>query len=707
MDYIFDWARDVYRPSILKQLKSLAAHVSYDEVSLVSDHDIASLRNGIDREMGRSRRSMSLVDTPAILRGSSETLENIRNLGRKTDQWGPCVGSPRKPVGAVRPANVIRTCATGLYLNKEVTLFLGIYGGRIIKRASFVQSQARVLIKFLSQWDELIFMTRRDLSDILHRWIGPPNAVTEDEELGEVDAIFTMLEFATYLDPNWNIVRELRYLAVSKESLDVLLEQANYAKGYAGLAKMADSARLCSNDILLDAIDCLRSGSSAQTLYSAITCVSCALFCLPKRQFRMPNLPAETVGFGPLRHSRLTEVIADFRSIEDEIAYKTNVVNLRGKLDGILRRRDKNMPHIDLKMSLVGLMEGFDDNSGESPHSQKSCQRCGHFKDTGIETAQIRGSREVNFSDDGFILAEAFFNGSSDSDESKMFVHRFCIFAKDPVSVSDKEVLAAKTEAAVKANLVYHTLQHPIKAQALASCRNIYWYDNIWNLPCPLRDVTPRQKLEIAAWVSILRGEDPGGRFPRCDGSIVWAHLQLSLRWMKAGVDWRTADAWANRFMLSEPPKIKEEQEDGNKDEDNRILVATPNETRDDDGEKFEIKQNHVTLYRQVREWEAREREVWERQVEGRQEYRDSRTRFPVDEDERWNYHGSKFAQCSKGDIIRGPPELDDQAYGSAGVRNGSAGVTNLLWRGVKTQVDFDPREYMRSPKNKKFQNSS
>jgi len=51
VDYVFDWARDVYRPSILRQLKSLAIGKAYDRVSLASDSDIFSL--------GRNRRNIS------------------------------------------------------------------------------------------------------------------------------------------------------------------------------------------------------------------------------------------------------------------------------------------------------------------------------------------------------------------------------------------------------------------------------------------------------------------------------------------------------------------------------------------------------------------------------------------------------------------------------------------------------------------------
>jgi hypothetical protein len=48
VDYIFDWARDVYRPSILRKLKFLAIGEAYDHISQVSDSDIFSLVDELD-----------------------------------------------------------------------------------------------------------------------------------------------------------------------------------------------------------------------------------------------------------------------------------------------------------------------------------------------------------------------------------------------------------------------------------------------------------------------------------------------------------------------------------------------------------------------------------------------------------------------------------------------------------------------------------
>lgn len=42
IDFIFDWARDVYRPTIISQLRTLSGHQE-DTLSALADNDIGSL----------------------------------------------------------------------------------------------------------------------------------------------------------------------------------------------------------------------------------------------------------------------------------------------------------------------------------------------------------------------------------------------------------------------------------------------------------------------------------------------------------------------------------------------------------------------------------------------------------------------------------------------------------------------------------------
>jgi hypothetical protein len=47
VDYIFDWACDIYQPFVLRLLKSIVTGSSFDQVSLTDDSDIFSMRRNI------------------------------------------------------------------------------------------------------------------------------------------------------------------------------------------------------------------------------------------------------------------------------------------------------------------------------------------------------------------------------------------------------------------------------------------------------------------------------------------------------------------------------------------------------------------------------------------------------------------------------------------------------------------------------------
>jgi len=71
VDLIFDWAREIYRPSILRLLKSALKAIEYDQVSLTNSSDIASTR----------QRIASWIPKPPTVSGTLETIqENMSAL---------------------------------------------------------------------------------------------------------------------------------------------------------------------------------------------------------------------------------------------------------------------------------------------------------------------------------------------------------------------------------------------------------------------------------------------------------------------------------------------------------------------------------------------------------------------------------------------------------------------------------------------------
>jgi hypothetical protein len=73
IDYIFDWAREIYRPSILRLLKSAAKGIEYDQVSLANNSDIFSARQRI---VSWIPKAPTIPDTPDTIRENTNALDH-------------------------------------------------------------------------------------------------------------------------------------------------------------------------------------------------------------------------------------------------------------------------------------------------------------------------------------------------------------------------------------------------------------------------------------------------------------------------------------------------------------------------------------------------------------------------------------------------------------------------------------------------------
>lgn len=91
MDYIFDWARDLYRAGIYRQLESLTAENFSETRSIASDSDIYSLRH-LD---GNPSKSVPVQTSYHHIPGSGE-----ENIALPSISWGP---QANKSFRAVEP----------------------------------------------------------------------------------------------------------------------------------------------------------------------------------------------------------------------------------------------------------------------------------------------------------------------------------------------------------------------------------------------------------------------------------------------------------------------------------------------------------------------------------------------------------------------------------------------------------------------------
>ncbi|KAL2042350.1 hypothetical protein N7G274_004839 [Stereocaulon virgatum] len=241
--------------------------------------------------------------------GYTQAREDLDHQGRRSKLM------PNTKLGTLHSTSEVHSRVVGLYLDERSARFwvelarvtrLGIYTS---------QSETRWLINFVTQWNDLIVLTERDLGSLEGLWTGNFRQEDEASTTNQDAEVYTLVEFASSMSPTWEIVRELIYLAISKPAFDILVQTAVYSKKHHGIRRLPETVRPCEYYVLNDAINCLHSGSPSQILLGAVTCSAFALYSLPGRQ-RQYYIPlTEALGFGRIRHSRLSDVISKFQRI--------------------------------------------------------------------------------------------------------------------------------------------------------------------------------------------------------------------------------------------------------------------------------------------------------------------------------------------------------------------------------------------------------
>jgi hypothetical protein len=112
VDYIFDWARDIYRPSILKQLKSILTGSAFNQITLTDDSDIVSMRRNI---------SNWIQAPPSTVTG----LDFEQDLGEPNVPPAPDHQSllplpiPNTKLGTMHSAALVESRVVGLYITEQ------------------------------------------------------------------------------------------------------------------------------------------------------------------------------------------------------------------------------------------------------------------------------------------------------------------------------------------------------------------------------------------------------------------------------------------------------------------------------------------------------------------------------------------------------------------------------------------------------------
>jgi hypothetical protein len=212
IDYILDWARDAYRPNIIRQLKMLTSTNPNDDMTVSMDPDVYSVRGEVQPWMEGHD-----IEPEEMLDPNEPDAASVINDDEPVDHFGEFKCSQ----GVVRDATVIESRLRSLYLTRDniQTLLKGIDNPNTKTRT------ARTILAILAR--RCVVLDNEDvLSDIEDKWTG--NLRTRARFPIHRTKIYAQFRISYFINHNWEQIRELTYLAVSDDSREILLKEAKF-----------------------------------------------------------------------------------------------------------------------------------------------------------------------------------------------------------------------------------------------------------------------------------------------------------------------------------------------------------------------------------------------------------------------------------------------------------------------------------------------
>ncbi|KFZ16704.1 hypothetical protein V501_02094, partial [Pseudogymnoascus sp. VKM F-4519 (FW-2642)] len=533
IDYIADWARDIYRPSILRHLKSTISKIAYDQVSLSNDSDIFSLTSAYHL----TRKISNWIPEPPTIIDVDETPEGmVCDPGPILHKDFLPISIPNTERGSLRSASLFESRIFGLRLTKQnvehmLKLSMGTY-----REYEKVEEMARDILKLFSGSD-CIAMPETDLDFLEDRWTGDVSAEARASTSSNSRTFYVFVEFSTFITNTWDIAKEISYLAVSKAALDVLITIADFKKPPSGLISIALRARPCSHTVWRDTIECLRLGSPWQHFCAAISCTQLSVSSLPVRMRADYTPDTEALSFTRTSRNPRTHRTSQTpmrRIIERWHKYSRK--QSTPKVQSVQRSSWEVNPEPH-QLSFIRDLERTQVTSLRQDHNIQICERCRYVSSKSEEDHRFTPIVAPPIPEYGMVLVATL-----DLTTAPPTKHDICLIAFDiiPEIAGNSSALAVVVDDLLQGGWIFHTIRHPLPpryANELDGC------DTTWNLPLPYRPVTKKQRYDVWNWSLELQGLEPVVWVSNSTGRQVdyWDNLQLLLHFMKQGLTWEDA----------------------------------------------------------------------------------------------------------------------------------------------------------------------
>ena len=237
-----DWARDIFRPNILRQLRTLTAANFNDTMTFAFDPDVYSLQGEVQPWMeGQDIDPEELLDVPVMETVLEDTNENVSHF---LDQFS-------SKDGIVKDARQIQSRLRGLIITRDnlETVLQSFENSNAATR--FVRS----VISLLSR--RCVALDSEDVLDAVeNHWTG--HTCRRPNRFDQKPKVYAQFRISYYINPAWEQVRELTYLAATDDARELLIARA----GIRGAVRRSQfSPPECGIAELLYALDNLRKKS--------------------------------------------------------------------------------------------------------------------------------------------------------------------------------------------------------------------------------------------------------------------------------------------------------------------------------------------------------------------------------------------------------------------------------------------------------------
>lgn len=507
VDYIMDWARDIYRLEIVRHLKSIVTGQISDQMSF-QDSDIFSTCGSVFNWIPPPR-SIAAED---IAESSFTANRDQFESSLSTHEAMLNAPIPNTELGSLRSSFISNFRFVCLYITSDlVPSLLEMIGGKYETRAN-IESVARRLINFVTQFDEVLVMSGRNLELLEMLWTGVSHSSPEVYP----EEFFVIMETSWYFSTSWDIKREISCLAISRTAFDVLKKTANFRVKHKGIDKLERSERICHEKAIRDLVDCLTSASSWQVLLAAISCTLVTIYPFPLRK-RHDFTPAlEALGFGYIREARVQPFIQKILC-RKMWAPKKHVTVSRQEMNAALRsgmtaeevfasKRDRRPRHTD--MSFKRISECQKHIVKAEGHLHEHCVRCilsleRHKSQFGHGYLDRRNLPVISAHQTVILVS------LENNNPARSIVRAdICVFGLGELDgIRDNHSIASMIEEmTLPESLIFHTIKsNPEHSQC--------YPDEIkCNLPLPYRSISDKEILRITDWVLELRGHARASR---------------------------------------------------------------------------------------------------------------------------------------------------------------------------------------------------